>query len=362
MANFFGTSGNDVQDGTGVDDAFDYSQGGRDTLNGRGGNDIFTMGDALKASDAINGGSGDDEVILNGDYLIEFGAVTMTNVETLRLTAGHDYAIETGDGTIRTGDMLTVDGSALGKNDLLRFFAHGENDNATFTVLAGRANDIILGGAGEDFLYGGKGGDNLDGNGGEDYIEGGKGDDTIFGSASDDFAYGGAGADSMDGDIGGDQFYGGGGDDLINTGDDSDVLVGDGGQDRLIGGDDFDNFVFLAVAESTGVLCDHIEDFKTNEDVMHIGFGVSGVDNVINTGTLSSGTFDTDLANAVNGTNHVAQHAVVFVPDAGNLLSRVYLVIDGNNTAGYQAGQDLVIEVSGGSGFVEGNFNINNFI
>jgi hypothetical protein len=44
MANFIGTVGNDTQDGTNSADIFDYQQGGRDTLNGKGGNDLFVMG------------------------------------------------------------------------------------------------------------------------------------------------------------------------------------------------------------------------------------------------------------------------------------------------------------------------------
>jgi Ca2+-binding RTX toxin-like protein len=363
MANFFGTTGNDIQNGTALDDAFDFSQGGKDTLNGRGGNDIFTMGAQLKANDIINGGSGeDDEVVLDGDYNIVFGVNTMTNVETLRLLGGHDYQITSGDGTMGMGDALTIEASALGVDDQLKFLGHGENDNAVFTVLCGRAADVVITGAGEDFLYGGKGGDSLNGNGGGDHIYGGKGDDVIFGFGGDDYAEGGQGDDNLRGDFGGDTYLGGAGDDLINTGDDSDQLIGGGGRDRLIGGAAFDNFVFLAVADSTGAGCDHIEDFDTNIDVMHVAFGVSGVDAVINTGALTEATFDSDLAIAVNGTNHVAQHAVVFAPNAGDLAGRVYLVVDGNNTAGYQAGLDLVVEVTGGTGFVEGGFDINNFI
>lgn len=44
-----------------------------------------------------------------------------------------------------------------------------------------------------------------------------------------------------------------------------------------------------------------------------------------------------------------AGHAVFFTPDSGSLAGQLFLVVDGNGTAGYQAGQDFVILLANAS-------------
>ena len=98
MTTFTGTTGNDVQDGTSLDDTFIYSQGGRDRLNGLDGDDTFKMGASLTAADRINGGDfRTDTVVLNGDYNLVLGANTLVNIEELKFQAGHDYNITIND-------------------------------------------------------------------------------------------------------------------------------------------------------------------------------------------------------------------------------------------------------------------------
>ena len=65
----------------------------------------------------------------------------------------------------------------------------------------------------------------------------------------------------------------------------------------------------------------------------------------ITSGTLSTGTFDADLAAAVNGATLGAGNAVTFTASGGTLSGRTFLVIDSNGAAGYQAGADYVIEL-----------------
>ena len=36
----------------------------------------------------------------------------------------------------------------------------------------------------------------------------------------------------------------------------------------------------------------------------------------------------------------------MFTPTSGNLAGHAFLIVDGNGTAGYQAGADLVIELT----------------
>ncbi|HEX9946054.1 MAG TPA: Calx-beta domain-containing protein, partial [Allosphingosinicella sp.] len=75
--------------GTEGADTFNLSQGGDDTVSGLGGNDIFYFGGALTADDNVNGGSGSDTIVLQGDYsggLILDGSVT--EIENISLLAG----------------------------------------------------------------------------------------------------------------------------------------------------------------------------------------------------------------------------------------------------------------------------------
>jgi hypothetical protein len=72
-------------------------------------------------------------------------------------------------------------------------------------------------------------------------------------------------------------------------------------------------------------------------------FTLAGINAKVAHGTLSTATFDANLAAKVNAAHLAADHAVLFTPDAGSLSGSIFLVIDANSTAGYQAGADLVI-------------------
>jgi Ca2+-binding RTX toxin-like protein len=97
-------------------------------------------------------------------------------------------------------------------------------------VLEGKTgDDQVVGGSGNDVLFGGAGNDTLFGNDGDDSIVDGEGNDSLIG---------GAGADTLDGGAGNDQLFGiydGNDDDLINAQDlvDPDVLLGGDGADEI---------------------------------------------------------------------------------------------------------------------------------
>ena len=61
-------------------------------------------------------------------------------------------------------------------------------------------------------------------------------------------------------------------------------------------------------------------------------------------GSLSTASFDADLAAGMSGMLGAGQ-AALFTANAGTLSGRVFAVIDVNGEAGYQSGQDLVIEL-----------------
>ena len=167
------------------------ASGGTDSFSGGIGNDVFYMGANLIAAGQIDGGTGTDHVILNGDYSagLTFNATTMVNVEFLAVTAGHSYTLTLDAATVALGQTLTVQGGTLGAGDSLTL--DGSADAGSFTMTAGAGNDSLSGGSAADTFTPGAGIDTVHGNGGNDLIlmqgnltaadaiDGGSGTDTL---------------------------------------------------------------------------------------------------------------------------------------------------------------------------------------
>ncbi|MDB5722994.1 MAG: tandem-95 repeat protein, partial [Alphaproteobacteria bacterium] len=136
----------------------------------------------------------------------------------------------------------------------------------------------------------------------------------------------------------------GAGDDTLFGGAGADTLSGGLGKDRLEGGAGADTYVFRSAAESTSTGYDALVGFDWQVDRIDApgsamrGFGQSA------SGSLSSASFDSDLAAGLNGHLDAGQ-AALFTANGGTLSGHIFAVIDVNGTAGYQAGQDLVIEL-----------------
>ncbi|WP_157089327.1 DUF4347 domain-containing protein, partial [Oceanibaculum pacificum] len=219
---------------------------GEDTSVLGGGNDTIIAGagdgirNVLTASDIIDGGIGDDTLLIQAAQTVTFNATTLTNVETIEITAGTQN-ITTNDATVAAGKILTVDASA--SPNTLYWVGTAETDGA-FLITGGEGSDTAYGGAGDDTLSGVEGNDRLYGNAGTDSLDGGAGNDTAYGGAGDDTLsgvegndrlYGNAGTDSLDGGAGNDTAYGGAGDDTLSGGDGNDFLYGEDGADALYG-------------------------------------------------------------------------------------------------------------------------------
>jgi Ca2+-binding RTX toxin-like protein len=159
----------------------------------------------------------------------------------------------------------------------------------------------------------------------------GEGDHFLFdGSAETDGMYFILGSD------GGDVVIGGGGDDRF---------YGLGGADALSGGGGSDIFIYWDAGESSGTDYDTIADFDPAADRIDLPGAVSGFADPIESGALSTATFNADLAAALGGL--APSQAVWFAPDQGDLAGQIFLIVDGNGQAGYQEGEDFVIAVGG---------------
>lgn len=179
MAQFIGTALDDVLDGTSKADRFDLSQGGNDAARGLRGDDRFLLGAAFTVDDIIDGGVGNDTLVLNGNY---FGGPRPTtglhSVEIIRFADGFDYSFALDDANTGAGKSLTVDARALTVGSSLEFDASAESDG-TIIVKGGSYATSFYGGTGANIFDGGAGGDFFTFNGGRGEFHGGVGSDRV---------------------------------------------------------------------------------------------------------------------------------------------------------------------------------------
>src|SRR6185312_13496400 len=223
----------------------------------------FAMGADLNALDKIDGGTGNDKLLLDGDYSagVVFGATTVVNVETFAFAAGNDYKLTLNAAT--NAATLTIDGSALGAGDNLTVDA-GLEPTSAFTFIGGAGADKFVGGGGADTFVGGAGADTLTGGAGIDTLTyaalaagvtvdlsantGDSGDvvtgiETVIGTSK---------ADSIFGDQNANTIKGGDGADIIGGGTGGVGLTG--GNDTLLGEDGDDDFEMFGALTATDKL------------------------------------------------------------------------------------------------------------
>jgi Ca2+-binding RTX toxin-like protein len=182
-ATFVGDAGNNTINGTSADDFFNMNDGGDDTVNGLGGNDVFTFGAALNAADKVNGGTGTDSLVLNGNYGagLTFLSTTVSSIEEMDLLgATNNYKLTMNDGNVAAGVAMVVSAAGLDAAHGLTFDGSTES-NGFFNV---------IGGAGQDLITVRGAGNTVNGNGGNDILtvsNGAAGHDVLNGGAGNDF-------------------------------------------------------------------------------------------------------------------------------------------------------------------------------
>lgn len=157
--NFTGTGGNDDFIGTGDEDSFDMTQGGKDKVQGLDGSDVFFFGSKLTDADKIDGGTGlNDTLALSGDYSagLVMRASTMANIDQLQLSAGFSYDITIVDAN--TAGAFLVSATVLAAGQTVHFDASADTDT-DFDFTTGAGDDVLIGGAGNDAFVLGEGND-----------------------------------------------------------------------------------------------------------------------------------------------------------------------------------------------------------
>jgi hypothetical protein len=145
-----GTGGDDTLTGTVGNDFFDVSQGGDDSVTALAGSDFIYYGAAFTALDENDGGPEDrDAVVLQGNYSLTLGALSLVGIEYLSLQSGtvtkwgdtannlYDYDITTVEANVLPGERLVINGQSLQAGEDLTFDGSAETDGGRFLVYAG---------------------------------------------------------------------------------------------------------------------------------------------------------------------------------------------------------------------------------
>ncbi|HEX8571606.1 MAG TPA: M10 family metallopeptidase C-terminal domain-containing protein [Allosphingosinicella sp.] len=327
---FRGGGGDNAVTGGEGNDFLRLQDGGADSGLGGGGNDVFLFGAALTSADTIDGGTGTDQIAIQGDYA---GAEALTlgsnvvSVENVAILPGSDtrfgdpgtnfysYEITAQDIALASGVQLVVDANRLRPGEDLTFNGSAESDGSFF-IYGGSGTDLLTGGSRNDvFIFGHQGqwgtGDIVTGGAGVDQLAL-RGNYTItFGAnqlvgieqigmvSAQDTRYGALGSSynydltmvdanvdsiqmtvdaaplrpgetlTFDGsaeDDGSFRLFGGRGDDTIIGSQNGDILAGNGGADILTGGAGGDAFRYVATLDSNSEGFDQILDFTPGTD------------------------------------------------------------------------------------------------
>jgi Ca2+-binding RTX toxin-like protein len=359
-------------------------------------------------------------VVLDGDYSagVTLNADTLSNIAKMELMGGHSYSLTMNDANVAAGQSLDIY-APLEAGDNLFFDGSAETNGSYQIGESGGTFQLVGGEKSDDFSVGNGGTGSVNGGAGNDLISvdasfssadsfnGGTGDDILL--VNGDLSHGLTITSSMmtnivnleigttnanvtlaDGDVeettgylivtgdhltldasavtegmlivqvSGGHITGSADNDQISGTIHDDYFTGGGGADVLSCDPYVDTLVYNSVSDSTSANYDTVIQFDPSMDRFHLWYAVSAVNASVTTGALSTATFDSDLAAAIGSSQLGAHDAVVFTPDSGTLAGDHFLIVDANGTAGYQAGQDLVmrLEPSNSSGltFTTANF------
>jgi len=330
---FRGNAGNNLISGAGGNDFIRLQDGGIDTANGGGGNDVFLFGATLTSADSVDGGIGLDQVAIQGDYSggLTLGAA-FASIESFAILPGSDtrfgdpgtnfysYNLTTINSNVAPGVLMIIDANRLRVGEDFTFNGSAETDG-NFFLYGGGGTDTLLGGSNNDTFYFGENGQF----GATDHVDGGisgtdqlglrgsytitfganqltsiesiglvSAQDTRFGALGTSYNYNltmndgnvaagvrmtvdaaplrGTETLTFDGSAeidGSFRIFGGRGADTIKGSQGSDLITGSLGADSLRGGGGNDMFNYRTVDESTSAARDAILDF-TNGDLINL--------------------------------------------------------------------------------------------
>jgi Ca2+-binding RTX toxin-like protein len=343
IENVTGGSGNDTIIGNDAANAFNLRMGGNDNVSGGNGDDGIYFGATLNLSDFADGGAGNDQLALQGNYTTTLLPQYTAGIETIALLAGNDtrfgdlgnnnysYTLGATDSVIAAGQIKTIQANALRAAESFTFDGSAETDG-TWAIFTGLGATNVTGGGASDGFFFGEGrfdaSDRVVGGGGADDQLGLRGDysagvtlgattlsgietialisasDARFGAPGASFSYNltlndgnavgrltvtGTGLQSNESMIIDGlaevsailDLRGGAGGDILTGGGGDDDLYGGLGADGLRGGNGSDDFIYRSVLESTASSRDTINSFDNLDriDLSAIDAIPGGADN-----------------------------------------------------------------------------------
>lgn len=172
-------------------------------------------------------------------YLLGFGTDEDEEMTVTEFSGGvrlHRNAEEI-DVTLASDGKIILEGAA-GDDEL------EARDISRSVILYGRAGyDSLVGGSGDDEIFGGSETDIINGQSGDDLLAGEAHADSVWGSDGDDTLTGASGNDYLRGENGNDYLDGGGGTDRLRGHAGADFIVGGGSNDKLYGAEGNDTLV-----------------------------------------------------------------------------------------------------------------------
>jgi len=159
------------------------------------------------------------------------------------------------------------------------FGGDGDDYLVTGDGVTNTGNNVLDGGAGDDFIVAGSGNDVISGGSGNDVISTGDGNNIVSGGDDIDFIYAGSGNDIISGDAGGDSIYAGDGNDILSGGDGADFISGEGstlGNETVVGNQ------YLVSSDDILIGGNGNDTFSVGDEIEGITIiqgGVSGLDN-----------------------------------------------------------------------------------
>lgn len=341
----FGDKGNDVIDNT---------NGTTATIYGNAGNDKITA----NAGDTVYGGQGDDTISGTASYIAgDLGNDSITTTATASVTIYGDNA------TATSGGNDTIDFSLSTSTNSKAYGGYGDDSIFGNANLYGnQGNDTLVGGSTGAIVYGGQGNDFLSGAAAKffgdldndtivmqsgSYADGGEGDDSIVASALVDDKV------TLLGGLGNDTIFGGSGADTIDGGAGNDVIYGGSGVDTMTGGAGNDFFYFTSVTalgSSTsgtggtnpftgltqgttpvaGTTLDYITDFVSGTDKIYLDASAfSNYSSLITKGALLTSSLG-------SGANTFSSAAVTFgtdgfTPNGGSSVGQSFIYSTSDN-------------------------------
>jgi Ca2+-binding RTX toxin-like protein len=185
--------GNDTITGSDQGDTLFTGDGGTDSVDARGGNDVIDMAAAAYAPfHSINGGAGTDTINaisnhFSADKVLDLRNATLQSIEAFTIEGGLTVRLlgsQIGAGVASAAAISKLAGAGSASLEVV-LNAPGATNLSGFTVAAD-LSITIFGSTGADEITGSGVGETISGDAGADTIRGGLGKDMMFGGAAGD--------------------------------------------------------------------------------------------------------------------------------------------------------------------------------